>query len=63
MIEKSILSFGLDFNPIPISFTSLPTATGLTFTTSGSTAKNRYQCYVAPGYELDFESLIVGITQ
>ena len=42
MVEKSILSVGLDFNPIPISFTSLPTTTGLTFTTSGSTAKNRY---------------------
>ena len=58
MGEKSILSVGMDFNPIPISFTSLPTATGLTFTTSGSTAKNRIQWYVAPGYELDSESLI-----
>lgn len=58
MGEKSILSVGMDFNPIPISFTSLPTATGLTFTTSGSTAKNRIQWYVAPGYELDAESMI-----
>ena len=58
MGEKSILSIGIDLNPIPLSFTQLPTATGLTYNTSSSNVKNRFQWYLAPGYELDSESMV-----